>query len=513
MVPSAYVQLDKMPLTPNGKVNTKVLPEPKSNKSESGRLPHNELEKTFCDIFAEILELDNVFAGDNFFDLGGTSLTATRIVISASKKNIEVAYSDIFANPTPQTLAKFVSKDDSAEDDLENLSDYDYTNINKVLEKNNIDTFKNGELQKLGNVLLTGSAGFLGVHILYELLHKYNGKVYCMIRDKNNNPAENRMNSIYYYYFEESLKERYPDRVTVISGDVTNRESFDKFIDKDINTVINCAANVKHFSKGTDIEDVNLYGTLNVLDFCKKANARLVHVSTMSVGGMFVGEQGSVDKLKENQLYFGQREGSKYTLSKFLAERAILEEVSKGFNAKIMRVGTLAARNSDGEYQINFTTNTFMGRLKSTLLIGKYPYEAMEMPFELSPIDFVAKAILLLAQAPKDCTVFHPFNNHTLIMGDLYTEMNKIGLHSQGAEYEEYMIALDRAEQDPEKAKILSSMIAYQNMAHGQKTFTVGKSNTYTMQVLYRMGFVWPVTSLDYMKRFINALRGLGFFD
>lgn len=156
-----------------------------------------------------------------------------------------------------------------------------------------------------------------------------------MIRDKNNNPAENRMNSIYYYYFEESLKERYPDRVTVISGDVTNRESFDKFIDKDINTVINCAANVKHFSKGTDIEDVNLYGTLNVLDFCKKANARLVHVSTMSVGGMFVGEQGSVDKLKENQLYFGQHEGSKYTLSKFLAERAILEEVSKGFNAKL----------------------------------------------------------------------------------------------------------------------------------------------------------------------------------
>lgn len=142
-----------------------------------------------------------------------------------------------------------MSKDNSSEDDLENLSDYDYTNINKVLEKNNIDTFKNGELQKLGNVLLTGSAGFLGVHILYELLHKYNGKVYCMIRDKNNNPAENRMNSIYYYYFEESLKERYPDRVTVISGDVTNRESFDKFIDKDINTVINCAANVKHFSR------------------------------------------------------------------------------------------------------------------------------------------------------------------------------------------------------------------------------------------------------------------------
>ena len=514
MVPSAYVQLDEMPLTPNGKVNTKILPEPKNSKAESGTAPKNELEKTFCDIFAEILELDNVFADDSFFDIGGTSLTATRVVISAGKKNIEIAYSDVFANPTPQALAKFVSKEDGEnENDLENLSDYDYTNINKVLEKNNIDTFKDGELQQLGNVLLTGSAGFLGIHILYELLHKYNGKVYCMIRDKNNNPAEQRMNSIFFYYFEESLKEKYSDRIVILNGDVTNRESFDQFLDCSIDTVINCAANVKHFSKGTDIEDVNLYGTLNVIDFCKKAGARLVHVSTMSVGGMFVGEAGPVDKLKETQLYFGQHEGSKYTLSKFLAERAILEEAANGFNAKIMRVGTLAARNSDGEYQINFTTNTFMGRLKSTLLIGKYPYEAMEMPFELSPIDFVARAILLLAQTPKECTVFHPFNNHTLIMGDLYTEMNRIGLHSQAAEYEEYMIALDRAEQDPEKAKILSSMIAYQNMAHGQKTFPVGKSNAYTMQVLYRMGFIWPVTSLDYMKRFINALRGLGFFD
>ena len=56
-------------------------------------------------------------------------------------------------------------------------------------------------------------------------------------------------------------------------------------------------------------------------------------------------------------------------------------------------------------------------------------------------------------------------------------------------------------------------MLAYQNMAHGQKTFAVKKSNEYTMQVLYRMGFRWPVTSADYMRRFIKALYGLGFFD
>ena len=514
MVPAYYVQLDEMPLTPNGKVNTKVLPEPTENKNHKGQEPKNETERKFCNIFAEILELDKVYADDNFFDIGGTSLTATRVIISASKENIEIAYSDVFANPTPQKLARLVTNEnDDKSDELADISNFDYCEINKVLENNNLDNFRIGEKQELGDVLLTGPAGFLGIHILYELLHKYNGKVYCLIRDKNNNPAEKRLNSIFFYYFEESIVEKFSDRVVILSGDVTDKDSFEKFKKYHIDTVINCAANVKHFSKGTDIEDVNLYGTLNVMEFCKEVNARLIHVSTMSVGGMFVSEPGEVTHLKENQLYFGQYEGSKYTMSKFLAERAILSEVAKGFNGKIMRVGTLAARNSDGEYQINFTTNSFMGRLKSTMLIGKYPYESIEMPFELSPIDFVAKAILLLGQTPKECTVFHPFNNHTLLMGDLYKEMDKIGLKCKPAENEDYQVALNDAEQDPDKAKILSSMIAYQNMAHGQKTFPVGKSNNYTMQVLYRLGFTWPVTSFDYMKKFIKALRGLGFFD
>lgn len=512
MIPSAYIQLTEMPLTPNGKINTKLLPEPKSTEKESGLEPSTKHERILCDIFAKVLELDKVYADDNFFDIGGSSLTVTRVIILANKSGIEISYGDVFANPTPISLAKLFDKG-TEKDNFEDLSSFDYSNIDKLLANNTLESFKKGDMQEIGDVLLTGAAGFLGIHILYELLHKYNGKVYCLLRDKNNNPAENRLNAIFYYYFEESLKEKYPERIIILNGDVTNRESFNKFLEFNIDTVINCAANVKHFSKGTDIEDVNLYGTLNVIDFCKQADARLIHVSTMSVGGMFVGKQGSVNHLEETQLYFGQQQGSKYTLSKFLAERAILDEASKGFNAKIMRVGTLAARNSDGEYQINFTTNTFMGRLKSNLIIGKYPYDIIEMPFELSPIDFVAKAILLLAQTPKACTVFHPFNNHMLMMGDLYMEMDRIGLHSEASEYEEYEKAFEQAKQDPEKAKILSSMLAYQNMAHGQKTFTVEKSNVYTMQVLYRMGFRWPVTSLDYMKRFINALRGLGFFD
>ncbi len=514
MIPSSFNQLDELPLTPNGKVNVKALREPVLLDSTEKKFekPVTAAEKTFCDIFKDILNMDEVSATDSFFDLGGTSLTVTRVVIAAGKVDYSISYGDVFSNPTPRMLAKLVT--DSNDDvGFGDLSDYDYSAINQLLEKNTIQSYLIGEKQKLGDVILTGSAGFLGIHVLYELLKEYTGKVYCLMRGKRNMSAYNRMKSMFFYYFEEDLTELYGDRVVVVEGDITNKESFDKLKEIKADTFINCAANVKHFSKGTDIEDVNYHGVQNILAYCKETGTRIVQVSTMSIGGVFVDQPGDVTHLKENQLYFGQSLTSKYTYAKFLAEREVLQYAAEGLDAKIMRVGTLSARNSDGEYQINFTTNTFMGRLKSTYLVGCYPYESMDAPFELSPIDYVAKAILKLAQSPKDCTVFHPFNNHALLMNDLYSQMDVLGLNVSPAESCDYSDAVEKAKEDPEKAKILSSVIAYQNMAHGRKTFSVEKSNAYTMQVLYREDFRWPVTSHDYMKRFLFALQGLGFFE
>ncbi len=515
MIPSSFNQLDALPVTPNGKVDIKALGEPaiaERPEKSGGDKPVTAAEKDFCDIFSNILNIDDVSATDSFFDLGGTSLTVTRVVIAAKKLNYSVNYGDIFDNPTPRALARLVEAAQN-DDGIERFDDYDYSAINAILEKNTLESFINGEKQEIGDVILTGATGFLGAHILYELLKNENARVCCLMRGKANTPAQTRLRQLFFYYFEENILELYGDRITVIDGDITNPADFDKLDGVKADTLINCAANVKHFSKGTDIEDVNYYGVRNIISYCKRTNTRLVHVSTMSVGGMFLDRPGSVANLKENMLYYGQVQTSKYTSAKFLAEREILENVANGLNAKIMRVGTLAPRESDGEYQINFTTNSFMGRLKSTYLIGCYPYKSMDMPFELSPIDYVAKAIILLSRSPKECVVFHPYNNHTLLMNDLYAEMDILGLSAEPAEDIKYEAALKAAQNDPEKAQVLSSMIAYENMSHGRRSYSVGKSNELTMQALYRMGFRWPVTSYEYMKRFLRNLQGFEYFN
>ena len=73
--------------------------------------------------------------------------------------------------------------------------------------------------------------------------------------------------------------------------------------------------------------------------------------------------------------------------------------------------------------------------------------------------------------------------------------------------------ALSEAEKDPQKAAILSSMLAYKNMAHGKKLVPIRTSNNYTTQALARMGFFWKPTNERYMLDFISALSSLDFFD
>ena len=108
MVPTAYLQMEKMPLTPNGKTDVKALPEPELAVSGVYEAPANDTEQTICDIFAKILGLDRVSAIDSFFDLGGTSLVVTRVIIETDKAGLKVAYGDVFANPTPRKLANYL---------------------------------------------------------------------------------------------------------------------------------------------------------------------------------------------------------------------------------------------------------------------------------------------------------------------------------------------------------------------------------------------------------------------
>lgn len=508
MVPTAYLQLDEMPMTPNGKTDVKALPEPELAVTSAYVEPLNDTERTFCDIFAGILQMDKVGATDNFFELGGTSLVVTRVIIEADKAGLHVAYGDVFANPTPRQLARLITGETEG-DESDEITEFDYTAINNTLQHNTLAAFRQGERQRLGNVLLTGATGYLGIHILRELIDSDARNIYCLVRGKTKEAAEGRLRTLLFYYFSDAFKDLFGKRLHVVLGDVTS--DFDKSLKVD--TIFNCAAIVKHFSEGTEIEDVNIGGAQRCVDYCVKTGAKLVHVSTASTRGLWAGEIKS-DVFTEQRLYMGQFLGNKYIYSKFMAERLILDAVARqGLNAKIMRVGNLAARSTDGEFQANFATNSFMGRIKVYNMLGCCPYSMRNKQVEFSPINEVSHAIVLLSTTPRECTVFHPYNIHGQFLGDVLMGLDTVGKGVRFVEQEDFDKAMEQAKDDPQMAKQMASLLAYQDMAHGQKTADVKRDNDYTTQVLYRLGFAWSPTSWDYVERMLTAIGSLGFFD
>ena len=108
MVPAAFVHLESMPLTPNGKLDRRALPAPQGDAfaSREYQPPQGEIESTLARLWCELLKLERVGRHDNFFELGGHSLLAVQLVSRIRKVlNVEVALSELFTHPELAALA------------------------------------------------------------------------------------------------------------------------------------------------------------------------------------------------------------------------------------------------------------------------------------------------------------------------------------------------------------------------------------------------------------------------
>ena len=516
MMPSFFVRIDEMPVTPGGKIDKKALPLPEIATKNTGYVePVTGVQRELCEIFEKALGTEKVGIEDNFFDLGGSSLTASKVAVMCLSKNISIVYADIFKYPTIRELAAVV--DDSAAFDNaqsgKEFSDYNYNRIQSVISGNAEENVDRITKEQMGDIMITGATGFLGIHVLKAYLDHYDGKVYCLVRKGAYESPEKRMMHMLMYYFDHPYEELFEERIICVDGDITSKEQVEGFFAYKFHTLINCAACVKHFAADDVLEKINVQGVENLIDFCKNNGRRLIQISTVSVAGE--GSDGTPPMSRvfcENDLYIGQNITNEYIRTKFLAERAVLEAVSGGLDGKIIRVGNLMSRDSDGEFQINFITNGFLRSLRGYKAVGKFPISGMHEVTEFSPIDSTALAVLKLVQTDRRFTVFHACNSHHIYMADLIYAMRNYGFEIDIVRDEDFEEAVKEFAKNTKDSDAVSGLIAY--TSHNEEDiYTMEYSNRFTAQVLYRLDYKWPVTDDRYLESAIEALDRLAFFD
>src|SRR6185503_13956225 len=112
MMPSAFVVLETMPLTPNGKVDRRALPVPAHSRPETltGFIaPRTTTEQSLATVWSEVLKLESIGVDDNFFELGGHSLLATRLISKVRELfQVEIPLRRLFETPTIAGLAESI---------------------------------------------------------------------------------------------------------------------------------------------------------------------------------------------------------------------------------------------------------------------------------------------------------------------------------------------------------------------------------------------------------------------
>lgn len=520
MVPSYFVILDELPYLPNGKINKKALPLPNLSTFKTDKAyvaPRNKLEIKIQSAFQKVLGISPVSIKDNFFELGGDSLLAMSLQIELMKISNNITYSDIFMYTTVEELANKIDK--YLLSSFSDFSKEDFSNISNILE-NNLNKNDNLEKVDIGNILLTGVTGFLGAHILDEYLKSsHNGKVYCLIRSELGLTLEKKLLDKLHFYFGNKYDSLLGNRIIIVNGDVSQNnfglsENMLDELSKNITCVVNSAAKVAHYGDYSSFKNINVNGTKNVIDFCKRFNKKMYQVSTLSVSGNAFAtgsymEQHFKDEVifRENNFFINQSLNNVYIRSKFEAEKLVLEAINTGLDAYILRIGNLMARFSDGKFQVNVQENAYVNRLLTFMKIKMVPDYLLQGYAEFTPVDLCANAIIHIMQYPSTYNrIFHLFNhNHVDVsyLLEVCKEFSEIEILPSDEFVKRIDKMLSLSNSNELLSGILSDFDTNRNLVYESN---IKLNCDFTVDYLHATNFKWPVITKDYLIRFMKDL-------
>ena len=202
-----------------------------------------------------------------------------------------------------------------------------------------------------------------------------------------------------------------------------------------------------------------------------------------------------------------------YIKTKFLAERLILENIiNNNLNAKIIRLGNITNRYSDGAFQINVSENAFLNRIHSFIQIGYVPESLKNYPIEFSPVDVCALAIVNLTIYQNPFTIFHVFDQNYITFEQLVKVFNTLHVKLDFIDDKLFSQKVKELSNNSETKHIISGIINdFSRDKHIKYVSNIVLSNSFTNNYLRRILFRWPKINEKYLSKYVVYLKTIGY--
>jgi amino acid adenylation domain-containing protein/thioester reductase-like protein len=392
MVPSFLVQIRDIPMSLNGKVDRKRLPEP--DQFLITNPPRPGLETDVARVWQKVLSRAQIPRDQSFFHWGGNSLLAVRLQKELLRDlGLKLSIADIYTHPTIEKMAGQTTGSSQS------LAAQD---ARLKFEKS---SSPEKPAESIRSVLLTGANGFLGIYLLQELQRR-GLQVKALIRTSD---MEQGLKSLQSAALRAGLPWN-PVGIEVIAGDLAQEklglsaDSLNRL--RSVDAILHCGAFVHHLHSYSTLRAANVLGTKALLELAQMGpKKRFGFVSTIGVAAATATGSVLSETISENppQIESG------YILSKWVGEKLVQAAHKElGLSTVVLRAGNITGDRKTG--YSNFEQNHFWLFHKGCLQLGHYP--DFQRQIEMMPVDLLAQIMVeVFLNAPAGlevCNLTHP---------------------------------------------------------------------------------------------------------
>ncbi|MEU0661115.1 amino acid adenylation domain-containing protein [Streptomyces lavendulocolor] len=444
MIPATFHAVERLPLTPGGKLDRKAVPE-LVTAARTARADDRPVPQGMALLWSQILDVDHVRPHDDFFELGGNSLLAmemlarTRVVFGIGITQIRDLTRSLLRYPTLAAFAESVRKARAG-----TLAHPDGGSVDFTAETDRrLPEIGRGapapDPRRPGDVLLTGATGFCGAYMIDELLRRTTGRVLCLVRASDEQHGLERIRASHQRHVLGDLSS---DRVQPVVGDLgkpwlgLSPSRFEE-LGSTIDAVYHFGGHVNFIYPYHELRAANVDGTFEIIRLAAGRAVPVHFTSSMAVLAGF-GPAGVREVTESTPLRFPEYLSVGYVETKWVGEALLRQASDAGLPVAVYRLMDVTGSSGTGVMNTGSEMAALIDFIARTGLCPD-----IRLPLDFLPADQLARAVgHISTRCPARGEVYHLTNPRPALLSALAERLRRRDYPVQEIPYAEWIAAL-----------------------------------------------------------------------